>query len=158
MSRYNVTQKSTLLRAALVAILLAALPSVHAANWGLQTGDSLTLSTNTCPYGECSTPCGQSYSVLLSGTNDYTFKPTATPPAGCTCYDITAQPDSSGVSSTADNSVTLRETSSTTYTVVLTDGTDSCTITYTKGSTSGASRLMRTFSAAALIVGALTLF
>ena len=30
MSRYNVTQKSTLLRAALVAILLAALPSVHA--------------------------------------------------------------------------------------------------------------------------------
>jgi hypothetical protein len=30
MSRYNITQKSALLRAALVAVLLAALPSVHA--------------------------------------------------------------------------------------------------------------------------------
>ena len=145
------------------------------AGWSLQSGDSLTLSSNTCSagYTTCQATCAQGYSVFKSGSA-YTLTSTATSsslPSDCSCYTLgPATPTSStwsgsipvGPGTSVQGSVT--ETSATTYTVVLQTSPGPCTLTYTKkntgaslGSGSGVSRLTQTFTFTALVVSALAL-
>lgn len=164
----NRMARATILLIAIVCFVNAQFARGQTAVWSLQSGDSLTLSSNTCAagYTECQATCGEGYSVSLSGSA-YTLTSTATSsslPSDCSCYTIgPATPTSStwsgsipvGPGTSVQGSVT--ETSSTTYKVVLQTNPGPCTLTYTKdtGSSSGVSRFTQTFMA--LVVGALAL-
>jgi hypothetical protein len=147
---------------------------VAAAVWSLQSGDSVTLSSNSCSaaYDTCQSTCAQGYSVSEAGGIYYLY-PTASSsslPSGCSCYTLgPATPTSStwsgsipvGPGVSVQGSVT--ETDATTYTVVLQTSPGPCTLTYTKdtgaslGSGSGVSRLSRAFAFTALVGSALAI-
>ena len=147
---------------------------VAAADWSLQSGDSVTLSSNSCSagYNECQSTCAQGYSVSKSGAT-YTLTSTASSsslPSGCSCYTLgPATPTAStwsgsipvGPGVSVQGSVT--ETDANTYTVVLQTSPGPCTLTYTKdtgaslGSGSGVSRLSRAFAFTALVGSALAI-
>jgi hypothetical protein len=143
---------------------------VAAADWSLQSGDSVTLSSNSCSagYNECQSTCAQGYSVSKSGAT-YTLTSTASSsslPSGCSCYTLgPATPTAStwsgsipvGPGVSVQGSVT--ETDANTYTVVLQTSPGPCTLIYKKnaGSGSGVSRLSRTFAFTALVGSALAI-